>query len=63
MDKPVTGSFENGIGRSIQNDVCNGKDILVIFVWDATDTDMPVWSQAFSGRTMAKPGNGTGICI
>jgi hypothetical protein len=48
LDKPVTGSFENGIGRFYSNDVLNSKDILVVFVWDATDPDAPVWSQAFS---------------
>ena len=48
LDKPVTGSFENGIGRFYSKDVFNGKDILVIFVWDATNPDEPVWSQAFS---------------
>ena len=48
LDIPVTGSFENGIGRFYSKDVFNGKDILVVFVWDATNLDEPVWSQAFS---------------
>ena len=48
LDKPVTGSFEKGIGRFYSNDVFNGKDILVVFVWDVTNTNEPVWSQAFS---------------
>jgi hypothetical protein len=48
LDKPVTGSFENGIGRFYSNDVFKGKDIMVVFVWDATNPNEPVWSQAFS---------------
>lgn len=48
LDKPVAGSFEKGIGRFYSTDIFNGKDILVAFVWDATNPDEPVWSQAFS---------------
>lgn len=48
LDKPVTGSFENGIGRFYSKDVFDGTDIVVVFVWDATNPDKPVWSQAFS---------------
>lgn len=48
LDVPVTGSFENCIGRFYSKDIFNGKDILVMFLWDATDQDKPVWSQAFS---------------
>jgi hypothetical protein len=48
LDKPVTGSFENGIGHFYSKDIFDGKDILVVFVWDATNPDEPVWSQAFS---------------
>lgn len=48
LDKPVTGSFENSIGHFYSNDVFNGKDIVVMFVWDAVNRDEPVWSQAFS---------------
>ena len=48
LDVPVTGSFENGIGRFYSKDIFNGKDILVMFLWDATDPGKPVWSQAFS---------------
>ena len=49
MDEhPVTGSFENGIGEFYAKDVFNGKDITVIYKWDATDPEHPVWTQAFS---------------
>jgi hypothetical protein len=48
LDKPVTGSFENGIGRFYSRDIFDDKDILVTFLWDASNPDEPVWSQAFS---------------
>ncbi len=48
LDVPVIGSFENSIGRFYAEDVFNGKDILVKFLWDASNPDEPVWSQAFS---------------
>jgi len=48
MDPPVVGSFEGNIGRFYCKDTFNGKPILVMFKWDKTDKDNPVWSQAFS---------------
>jgi len=48
MDPPVVGSFEGNIGRFYAKDVFQGKPILMVFVWDKTDKDNPVWSQAFS---------------
>jgi len=48
LDPPVVGSFENNIGHFFTKDVFEDKDILVVFRWDATDRDNPVWSQAFS---------------
>lgn len=48
LDIPVIGSFENGIGYFFAKDVYNNKPILLQFKWDATNTDEPVWSQAFS---------------
>ena len=48
MDPPVVGSFEGNIGTFYGKDVFQGKPILVVFVWDKTDKDNPVWSQAFS---------------
>jgi len=49
MDKhPVTGSFKNGIGKFYARDIFNGKEIVVLYQWDATNPIEPVWSQAFS---------------
>lgn len=48
LDPPVVGSFEGDIGTFYCKDVFNGKKILVVFKWDKTDPDHPVWSQAFS---------------
>jgi hypothetical protein len=48
LDPPVVGSFENNTGHFFGKDVFNGQDICVVFRWDATDKDNPVWSQAFS---------------
>jgi hypothetical protein len=47
-EKPVTGSFENGLGKFYTNDIFDGKEILVIYQWDATNLEHPKWSQAFS---------------
>jgi hypothetical protein len=48
MDPPVVGSFEGNIGTFYCKDKYKGKDIVVVFIWDKTDPDKPVWSQAFS---------------
>ena len=48
LDPPVLGSFENNIGYFFTKDIFNGKEIVVVFCWNATDKDNPVWSQAFS---------------
>ena len=48
MDPPVVGSFEGNIGRFYCKDVFNGKPVIVMFKWDKTDKNNPVWSQAFS---------------
>jgi hypothetical protein len=50
LDPPVVGSFENNIGHFFTKDVFDDKNILVVFRWDATDPDNPVWSQAFSAN-------------
>lgn len=47
-EKPVTGSFENGLGKFYTNDIFNEKEILVVYQWDATNLEHPKWSQAFS---------------
>lgn len=48
LDVPQVGSFENKIGEFYARDVWDGKDIVVLYRWDATETDTPRWSQAFS---------------
>ncbi|HTF22039.1 MAG TPA: hypothetical protein VK658_28355 [Chryseolinea sp.] len=48
LEKPVSGSFENGMGKFFTRDVFNNKEILVQFKWDVTNPQIPVWSQAFS---------------
>lgn len=48
LDPPVVGSFEGNVGTFYCKDVFEGKKILVMFKWDKTDADNPVWSQAFS---------------
>jgi hypothetical protein len=49
MDKnPVVGSFENGFGKFYTNAVFNHKNILVIYQWNVTNPNNPIWSQAFS---------------
>ena len=48
LDPPVVGSFENNVGHFFGKDTFNGKNILVVFRWDARDKDNLVWSQAFS---------------
>ncbi len=49
MDQhPVTGSFEKGVGKFYAHDTFDGKEILVIYQWDATNPKQPIWSQAFS---------------
>ncbi len=48
LDTPVVGSFEGSIGTFYCKDVYNGKPVIVMFRWDKTDPENPVWSQAFS---------------
>lgn len=47
-ENPVTGSFENGIGKFYATDNFNGKPILVLYQWNATNPEHPIWAQAFS---------------
>ncbi|MBA4183266.1 MAG: hypothetical protein H0X49_04550, partial [Acidobacteria bacterium] len=35
-------------GKFYARDVFQGKDIIVLFNWDKTNPDVPIWSQAFS---------------
>jgi hypothetical protein len=49
MDQhPVTGSFENGLGKLYARDTFNGKNIVALYQWDARNPKEPKWSQAFS---------------
>lgn len=48
MDPPVVGSFQGNVGFFYCKDTFRDKPILVMFKWDKTDKDNPVWSQAFS---------------
>lgn len=48
FDPPMVGSFDGNIGKFYCLDTFQGRDILVLFHWDKTDIDNPVWSQAFS---------------
>lgn len=45
---PVTGSFEDGIGRFYAKMPFEGNECIVLYQWDARDRLRPVWSQAFS---------------
>jgi hypothetical protein len=48
FDPPMVGSFDGNIGKLYCKDKFNGKDIIVLFHWDKSDLDNPIWSQAFS---------------
>jgi hypothetical protein len=48
LDQPVTGSFSENTGRFCTKDIFEGREIIMMFHWDKTDRDNPVWSQAFS---------------
>jgi hypothetical protein len=46
--EPVTGSFENGIGKFYVKDTFNDKPILILYQWNVTNPEHPIWSQASS---------------
>jgi hypothetical protein len=48
MDVPQVGSFDGNIGRFYAEDVYAGKPIVVVFEWDKSNPENPLWSQAFS---------------
>lgn len=50
FDPPVIGSFENNIGYFYTKDVINNQNVIVVFRWDVTDKNKPIWSQAFSNN-------------
>ncbi|MBK9382092.1 MAG: hypothetical protein IPN39_12290 [Chitinophagaceae bacterium] len=48
LQPPVVGSFENNKGHFFTKDIFKEKKIIVVFRWDLSDKENPVWSQAFS---------------
>lgn len=48
LDVPQVGSFDGRLGKFYAKDVFEGKPIIVVFQWDKTNPDVPIWSQAFS---------------
>lgn len=48
LDVPQVGSFDGTKGGFLAKDVWNGTPVIVKFIWDKTNEDAPVWSQAFS---------------
>jgi hypothetical protein len=48
LDVPQIGSFDGDTGKFYARGIFDGKPIIVLFEWDKTDADAPVWSQAFS---------------
>ena len=48
LDPPQVGSFENNVGHFFAKDTYKGKNVIVVFRWDARDKNRPIWSQASS---------------
>lgn len=48
LEPPVIGSFNNNIGLFFGKDFQVGRPVIVVFKWDKTNPEQPVWSQAFS---------------
>lgn len=48
LDPPVIGSFENNVGHFFTMKIYMDKKIIVVFSWDLSDKNNPIWSQAFS---------------
>lgn len=48
LEPPVLGSFYGNLGIFYTKDKFEGRDILVKFEWDKTDSDNPTWRQGFS---------------
>ncbi len=48
MDPPQIGEFKDGRGEFYQQDMWNGKSVLIRFVWTNTTTNTPHFEQSFS---------------
>lgn len=48
IDPPQIGSFNNGIGLFFAKDYQVGRPVIIVFRWDKTNPENPVWGQAFS---------------
>ncbi|MEP7322207.1 MAG: nuclear transport factor 2 family protein [Saprospiraceae bacterium] len=48
LDPPVVGSFDGNIGTFYGKDKLLDKPVVVMFQWDKTIPEKPIWSQAFS---------------
>lgn len=48
IDPPQVGSFQGNIGLFFAKDYQVGRPVIVVFRWDKTNPENPVWSQAFS---------------
>jgi hypothetical protein len=49
IDPPVVGSFDsNGVGLFFCKDYQVGRPVIVVFRWDKSNPQRPLWSQAFS---------------
>ncbi len=48
LDVPQVGSFDGDNGEFYASDVFQGENIIVLFNWDKSNPNTPVWRQAFS---------------
>ncbi|HEV3327339.1 MAG TPA: hypothetical protein VG052_17105 [Puia sp.] len=48
IDPPQIGSFHNGVGLFFAKDYQVGRPVIIVFRWDITNPNQPVWGQAFS---------------
>ena len=45
---PVLGAFKDGVGQFFADDVQDGRQVRLRFLWLRTDSDTPRWEQAMS---------------
>jgi hypothetical protein len=48
LDRPVLGGFRDGVGHFEGNDVVNGREVVVRFLWTEITETSARWEQAFS---------------